>query len=485
MMSIHTVETPEQRAPEQEPRAVAVSLSRTARQHTLRNIGLIIAHEYKNRLRQRSFIISTILILILIALGSCVPTILRVIASTSLIPTAQTKIVVINEAGSIAGMNTEALLRSIDTTLNATPTQATAPLTPGQSTADTSRLSITAASADMIGSLKKQVQEGTVTILLVLDRAPNQNVHFTSYINTNAAGTSTLTHIQAFASQLSVHDRASRLGLTPEQTSTLLAAPEFSMVNVGQAQNTRSQSEVVAGYIIAYVGILLIFMSIYLYGYGVATGVAEEKSSRIMEILVNAATPFQLLAGKIMGIGAAGLTQMAAFVFVGIGVLLLQTPLQAALFGSSSGGLNVDITGVSITLLLLLLVYFILGFLLYASLFAAVGALVKRQDEVQNAVQLPTWLFMVGYFVSFVGISSPNAVWVKVISYIPFWTPTTMLMRIGTGSVAWWEIALSIVLMLIAIFFCTTISARIYRFGILMYGQKPGLGKLIKLVRMQ
>jgi len=256
-------------------------------------------------------------------------------------------------------------------------------------------------------------------------------------------------------------------------------------VNVGQAQNTRSESDIVAGYIIAYVGIMLIFMSIYLYGYGVATGVAEEKGSRIMEILVNAATPFQLLAGKIIGIGAAGLTQMAAFVLVGIGTLLLQTPLQAALFGSNSGGLNLNITGVSITLLLLLLVYFILGFLLYASLFAAVGALVKRQDEVQNAVQLPTWLFMVGYFVSFLGITSPDAVWVKVISYIPFWTPTTMLMRIGAGSVAWWEIALSIVIMLIAIFFCTIMSARIYRFGILMYGQKPGLGKLIKLVRMQ
>jgi len=473
-----TVETPEQ-----EPRVVAVSLSRAARQHTLRNIGLIIGHEYQNRLRQRSFIISTILILILIVLGSCVPTILQVIAATSLTSTAQTKIVVINEAGSIAGMNAGALLRSMDTTLNATPPQSTALLTPGQGTADIPRFAITAASAGMLGSLKKQVREGTVTILLVLDRAPNQDVHFTSY-TINGAGTSTLTHIQALASQLSLRDRASRLGLTPEQTSTLLASPEFSTVNVGQAQNTRSQGEVIAGYLITYVGLLLIFMSIYLYGYGVAIGVAEEKSSRIMEILVNAATPFQLLAGKILGIGAAGLTQMAAFVLVGIGSLLLQTPLQATLFGSSSGGLDLNITSVSITLLLLLLVYFILGFLLYASLFAAVGALVKRQDEVQNVVQLPTWLFMVGYFVSFLGITNPDAVWVKVISYIPFWTPTTMLMRIGTSSVAWWEIALSIFIMLIAIFFCTTMSARIYRFGILMYGQKPGLGTLIKLVRM-
>ena len=189
--------------------------------------------------------------------------------------------------------------------------------------------------------------------------------------------------------------------------------------------------------------------------------------------------------GKIVGIGAAGLTQMACFVAVGIGVSLLQSPLQAALFGANSGGFNLNITSISITLLLLFLVYFILGFLLYATLFAAMGALVKRQDEVQNAVQPLTWLFMVGYIVSFIGIATPDATWIKVISYVPFWTPTTMLMRIGAGGASSWEIALTIVLMIIAIFICALISARIYRFGILLYGQRPNLAQLVKLIRMK
>jgi ABC-2 type transport system permease protein len=253
------------------------------------------------------------------------------------------------------------------------------------------------------------------------------------------------------------------------------------VVNTGQSG--RSTAETVTGYILAYVGILLIFMSVYMYGYAVATGVAEEKSSRIMEILVNAATPFQLMVGKVVGIGAAGLAQMAAFVVMGIGALLLQTPLQALLFGSSAGGLTLNITGASVTLLLLLLVYFLLGFLLYATLFAAMGALIKRQEELQNIVQPVMWLFLIGYLVSFVGFSNPDAAWVKVISYIPFWTPTTMLMRIGMGNVAWWEIALTVGLMLAAIYLCAVVSARIYRFGVLMYGQKPGLRQLVKLVR--
>ena len=125
------------------------------------------------------------------------------------------------------------------------------------------------------------------------------------------------------------------------------------------------------------------------------------------------------------------------------------------LLGSLLAGL-LDIPGSSITLLLLLLVYFILGFLLYASLFAAMGALVKRQEEVQNAVYCPCGV-LIGYLISFFGMSNPNAMWVKVFSFIPFWTPTTMLMRIAIGSVTWWEIALSIVLMIVAVFICTVI----------------------------
>jgi ABC-2 type transport system permease protein len=218
---------------------------------------------------------------------------------------------------------------------------------------------------------------------------------------------------------------------------------------------------------------------------GVAMGVAEEKGSRIMEILVNAATPFQLMVGKIVGIGAAGLTQMVCVVAVGIGALLLQNPLQAALFGANNGGISLNITGTSITFLLLLLIYFILGFLLYATLYAAAGALVKRQDEVQNAVAPLTYLLVFGYIISFFGVYTPNATWFKVISYVPFWTPTTMLVRIGVGGVAWWEIPMTIALMIVGIFVCAWISARIYRFGVLMYGQRPGLRQLAKLVRMK
>src|SRR5262249_484678 len=150
--------------------------------------------------------------------------------------------------------------------------------------------------------------------------------------------------------------------------------------------------------IIAYAGVILLFICINLYCVGVANGVAEEKGSRIMEILINATTPFQLLAGKVLGLGAAGLTQVACLVAVGIGALELQTPIQHALFGNNvNSNLTINIAGVSITLLLCVLLYFVLGFLLFSTLYAAMGALVKRQDEVQNAVAPLTMLLTAGY----------------------------------------------------------------------------------------
>ena len=472
-MARNTITPSEGHITEQETSDTSASLARSGDQNNLRNIRLIIEREFKNRVTQRSFKISTAIILILIVIASFIPTIVAYISSVT---NSQTKVVIVNNAGTIAGMNNDVLKQYLNASLNGATT--------GQNNSNKPAYTITSTTTNDISALQKQVRDGSIGVLLVLERSSGQDVQFTYYTNSNSLGDTNVTKVQGVASQLSILDKASRLGLTADQTNKLFAQPQFTVMNVGQSQDNRSTGDIVAGYILAYAGIILIFMSVYLYGVTVANGVAEEKGSRIMEILVNAATPFQLMTGKIIGIGAAGLAQMTAFVVVGVGALLIQNPIKAALMGNNSAALNLNITGNSITLLLLLLVYFILGFLLYATLFAAMGALVKRQDEVQNAIQPLTWLFMVGYFVSFFGIYNPDATWVKVVSYIPFWTPTTMLMRIGVGSATWWEILLTIVIMIVSIYICAIFAARIYRYGVLMYGQKPSMRQLFKIARM-
>lgn len=462
--------TPE--SPEQEQNSIVVSTGGAANQNTLRNIGLITEREYRNRVGQRSFIITTIVMMILLVIVACLPTLIAFIVSKT---NSQTHVAIVNNAGSIANLSDAQLNSYVNTTLNGSGAQGNTNASGNPS------FVVQSGTGDQVESLRQKVTNNDLQILLVINRVSDQTLQFTYYTNSNPTQDDHISQIQTLASQMNVLDKAARLGLTPEQTSNLFAPPVFNTISTQQG---RSVGDQVAGYFVAYAGVLLIFMSVFLYGIGVATGAAEEKGSRIMEILVNAATPFQLMVGKILGIGAAGLTQMICLVAVGIVTLLLQAPLQNALLGTSAGiGLGFSITGVAIVMLLLVLLYFILGFLLYSTLFAALGALVRRQDEVQNVTQPLTWLFMIGYIVSFAAGTSSDALWIKVISFVPFWTPTIMLMRIGSGSVNWWEIPLSVVLMLIFIFLCALLSARVYRFAVLMYGQRPNMRQLLRVIR--
>jgi ABC-2 type transport system permease protein len=465
-MSQNTMKAPEKDRPEQAQKATAVGSSGAASQHNLRNIGLIIEREYKNRVTQRSFIISSIILLVIVFIATFTPTIIQFINSRS---TSQTSIALVNNAGTVAGLNTTALTGYVGTILNgATGTSANSkPL-----------FALTAAVSNDIPGLQNQVKNGKLNILLILDRTPNHTLHFTYFTHASSTSDSNLSKIEALASQLTFLDTAHRLGLTPAQTRGLFAPPDLTIT---RTQSTRPTNEIAAGYVLAFAGAILIYISVSIYASIVAMGVAEEKSSRVMELLVNAATPLQLLVGKVVGIGAACLTQMVCLVVVGISAALLQTPIQTGLLGTNAGGFTQYLTSVSIPFYFLFLVYFLLAFFLYATLYAGLGALVKRQDEVQSAVQVPTMLIVIGWILVYLAVAFPDATWTKVLSYFPFWTPMLMLVRIGLGTVAWWEIVVTMAWMLIAISACSWFAARLYRMGVLMYGQRPGLGQMMKL----
>ena len=454
--------------PEQEPAFVAVSSGGAATLNTWRNIRLIIGREYKYRVTQRSFVIMSVILLVIVVIAAFIPTIVQLLASGS---NPQTHIVVVNNAGTVAGMDEASLIAYINSELNGTSSSSKAPFV------------ITSEPSANLNDLQNQVKNGKLDILLVLDRETNQNIRFTYNTNASAANDSNLSTIRALTQLLTFLDTAHRLGLTPQETKALAASPDLIVVHPQQSQDTRPQSESTASYILATAGVILIFISVEIYGGIVATGVAEEKSSRMMEILVNVATPFQLLAGKILGIGAACLTQMGCLVVVGIGALLLQIPLQAALFGASAGGLIQYLIAVSIPFYVLFLIYFLQAFFLYATLFAGLASLVKRQEEVQSVIMLPLLLLATGYVLFFFTVATPDATSTKVLSYIPFWTPIFMLMRTAVGTVFWWEIVVTIVLMLVTILACTWFSARLYRYGVLMYGQRPSLSQIMQLVR--
>jgi ABC-2 type transport system permease protein len=469
---MNTLETPEKEVLEQEQRAVAVSSSGAAAQNTLRNIRLIIGREYKYRVTQRSFVITSVILLVIAFLAPFIPTIVQLVQQGTAQPASQTQVVVVNNAGTVAGLSETALIPYIASQLNGTNPPSSAPY------------AISGQPQTALDSLRNQVKQGKLDILLVLDRSAQGNLQFLYAANADPNNDPNQSTIQTLALDLTFLDTAHRLGLTSQETQHLAAPPDLTMEYSQPSQSTRPASESAAGYVLAAAGVILIFISIQVYANIVAAGVAEEKSSRMMEILVNAATPNQLLAGKIVGIGAACLTQMGSLVAVGIAALLLQTPLQTALFGAKAGGFSQYLTAGSIPFYLLFLLYFLLGFFLYATLFAGLASLVKRQEEVQSVIMLPLLLLASGYVLFFFTVSTPDATLTKVLSYIPFWTPIFMLMRIAVGTVFWWEIVVTVVLMLVTILACTWFAARLYRFGVLMYGQRPSLGQMVKLVRM-
>ncbi|HEX5549168.1 MAG TPA: ABC transporter permease [Ktedonobacterales bacterium] len=470
-MAKRVVETPEEQPPEQGRQAVAVRSGGAAAQDNVRNAGLIIRREYRSRVTQRSFIISTIILLALIVIGAFVPTIIQLIArATSGQAQSQTHIVVVNQAGAVAGLDEAALASLINSSLNGTQTGSSAPY------------AISSQSGASVADLQQQVKDGKLDILLLLSRSSDQRLQLTYVTETSEANDGDLPAIQTLALQLTFLDTAHQLGLTPDQVRSLSAPPDLTITRL-VSESSRPTNQLIVGFVLTFVAAYLLFYSVITYATAVANGVVEEKSSRVMELLLNAATPWQLLVGKIVGIGAAGLTQMVCLVVVGIGALLLQIPLQAALFGVDVGGFSQYLSAVSIPFLLLFLVYFLLAYFLYSSLFAGLGALVRRQDEVQSVIQIPLFLMIASVALLYLAAFAPDTTLTRVLSFVPFFTPTMMLARLGLGTVAWWEVVVTILLMGASIAACAWVAARLYRYGVLMYGQKPGLRQLARIIR--
>jgi ABC-2 type transport system permease protein len=237
-------------------------------------------------------------------------------------------------------------------------------------------------------------------------------------------------------------------------------------------------------FMIAYFMGFLLYLSILIYGQQTMTSVIEEKTSRIMEVLTSSLTPFQMLLGKVLGVGLTGLTQMTIW---GGTVFLLssQRAHLAGLFGMSADAVqSFPIPSMPPVLLVVFLLYFVLGFLLYGAMYAAIGAMCNTIQETQQYAIFVTLFIMVGFFSVFALIKDPNGSLGVTMSYIPFFAPFTMPVRWSLSSVPPLQLAFSLVLMVVALLACVWLAARIYRTGILMYGKKPSWRELWRWVRV-
>ena len=225
---------------------------------------------------------------------------------------------------------------------------------------------------------------------------------------------------------------------------------------------------------------VLIYLCLFIYGAQVMRGVIEEKTSRIIEVVISSVKPFQLMLGKIIGVGLVGLTQFAAWIILSI----VSTKIVGHALSSPQGGMMQALAALQTihfgSLLFYFLFYFITGYLLYSALFAAVGSAVDSETETQQfmfPVTLPLlFTYILSVSILFRAPDSPLAVW---LSMIPFTAPVAMMVRIPFG-VPGWQLAISMSLMVVTFIFTTYVAARIYRVGILMYGKKASYKELVK-----
>jgi ABC-2 type transport system permease protein len=262
-----------------------------------------------------------------------------------------------------------------------------------------------------------------------------------------------------------LREQLSRKGMDAAEISTLIAPVELDTHETGSTLATLAA---------AYIMFLLMYMAIMLYGMNTARSIIEEKTSRVFEVLLATIKPDELLAGKILGVGSVGLTQ------VGIWMLAAVALSSSSLAGNLVGSGHALVSGPQVIFFLL---YFVFGFLLYSSIAAALGAMTNSEQELQ---QLNMFLVLPLAFCTvmlFPIIRSPNSPLAQVTSLVPFFSPLLMNVRIAVTDVPLWQIGLSFGLMALTIAAILWVSSRIYRIGILMYGKKPNRPEILRWLK--
>ena len=259
-------------------------------------------------------------------------------------------------------------------------------------------------------------------------------------------------------------------GLTPEQAGEIMSVQiesDTETLGTDQMQN----------FFYTYIMIFALYMVILLYGQMVATNVATEKSSRAMEVLVTSAKPTSMMFGKVLASCIAGFTQLV-LVF-GTAILLYNVNKDAL-----SNPLISSMFDIPIELFVYLIVFFVLGFLIYAFMFGAIGSTASKLEDINTSVIPITFMFIIAFMVVMFSMSSGSVdnIAMLVCSYIPFTSPMAMFTRICMSTVAWYEIAISIAILIGSTVGIGILSAKIYRVGVLLYGTPPKIGTILKTV---
>jgi ABC-2 type transport system permease protein len=437
----------------------------TARRMVGADALLVARREYLDRIRSRAFRISTLVVgLVAVAMA------LTPIAIKYLDQHAIVRIAVIAPTAALA----DGTVSIVDGLVNRPP--------PGQDPDRWEKPFRIATSSDLPAALD-DVAAGRLDGVLDVSRRADGGLSFVFHSRDTA--TSARAQIIGFAAEgVAILDWTASVPRGPDTPP--FRQPSFDVQTEGAAATPAGelidQQELAGRSILATIFIVLLFISLVTYGMWVATSVATEKTSRVMELLISATRPRNLLLGKVIGVGAAGLTQCLAIVLPSLAVFLLQDRI-AALVLDPSVGPGAPIVSVTPGMLLAYGAFFLLALILYTLAYAAAGSLVSRQEDVQQLAMPMSFLTMAGYLLAIFALGSITARWVVALSFVPFFSPFLMVTRIMVGRAEPWEVALSLGLLVATIGAVAILAERVYGAGVLLYGQRPGLRLFLAAMR--
>lgn len=322
--------------------------------------------------------------------------------------------------------------------------------------------------------LRTSVEEGSVDAFLVLGGEDRLNAR---YVAESANELGQAMEIENALQNLQTAMVAQQLELEEAELAQLFAPVEMQREAI--SESSKSQEELSQARGLVYILIMVIYIAVIYYPNMIAMEVANEKSSRVMEILISSVSPVKHMFAKIAGIGTLGILQMVVFAIAGyLAIQSAGTELTEGVFSV------MGFSEVKFSTFFYAILFFLLGYFLYAVLAALLGSLVSRTEDVQQLMLPMMILVIIASFIAFSGISMPEATYVTVASYIPFFAPLVMFLRVGLLDIPLWEPLLSIAIMLLTIGILGWFGARVYRGGVLMYGSSQSLKDIRKAIRL-
>jgi ABC-2 type transport system permease protein len=436
----------------------------------MRKLGVVFKREYLERVRSKWFLIGTLLGPVFFALITVVPVLIS--AKTKGTPDIA-NVAILDATGSGVGERIAAGLRTRYPASSAPRVSHIAPADLGR---EEDRATLLVQRKELLGYLV--LDSGTVA-----GRSAR-------YAGRNGGSIGDTEQLGRVVREQVMAERLTSAGLDANRVAALTATRlELGTEKIGDHGREKGSGMATAifGYVIAY----LLFMMIMLYGQMILRGVMEEKTTRVAEVVVSSVNPDTLLAGKITGVGMVAITQVVAWFAISAVLYLQLLPGLMVKFGAdassgrtgSAAALASALPSLSLSTGLALLAFFVLGFIFYSSLFAAVGAMVNNQEDVQQA-QMPVTMLLISSIIFMPMVATnPGSGLARTMSLIPFSAPILMPLRMTLVPVPWYEVAGAIVGIALACLVAIWLSARIYRVGLLMYGKRPSVAELARWVR--